>query len=1165
MRQKFARSRARSCQRTKRRSLRLLVEVLEPRRLLSAEAFHLIPSIGSCRVDPPESALSSSSPVAPATFYSQSAQRDFGIPDARPARALTAAGSVDTSLDSFGTSAAAPHAAAVAALFEPIQTDSGSQALLHDLIEDPVGTWIPQGPFSATNGQVEKILGRPVTGAIHAVLAHPTDPDVLWIGATNGGVWKTDNATDPSPTWQPLTDGASSQSIGALAFDSADLTYQTVYAGNGRYSSFSRVGTGRDGLLRTTDGGASWQRIGAADLEGANISGIVANGDNIVVSVNIADMYTFGNIGIFRSVDGGITFNQVSSGTGSATGLPGGSSYDLFADPTNPDIMYTSTVFSDLIGGTNGVFKSTDAGASWTRVSNPSMDSLITNNTSNIEIAVGTSNNVYVAIINAGRLDGLFRSGNGGSDWVQMDTPSTNENGTDVGLNPRGSKGPLEGTPEEIAGGQGSIHFSILADPTDPHIVYVGGDRQPRSDGDTGSFPNSIGARDYSGRLFRGDASVPSGSQFVHLTHSNELGADGGGTASSSAPHADSREMVFDASGDLIQVDDGGVYRRTAPRSDSGDWFSVIGDLQVTEIHDIAYDHVQNVLISGNQDTGTTQQSSAGDAVWTSIHTGDGGDVAVDEITLAASNQTIRYSSFQSLGWLRRRTYDAAGNLVSQVFPGLTVAGGGAPLDPAFRTPVELNAVDPTQLIVQGRNSTYESSDQAETLVEIGPGVGVAGIRQNAIAYGGSKDGVPNEDVLWVGSGNSVYLRPASGAPLAPTPSAPGSSTIFDLTIDPADWETAAVIDEDQLFFTQDAGASWTDFTGNLSSSDLSFSSLAYVSGIVDALILGTSRGVFASAIHAMGTWTPLGTDLPTALVYDMEYDAVDDVLAVGTLGRGAWLLGEVSDLVQQAFAPATIAGRHVFYNASVFDGAGAGVDGINDSAAIATDKSALLPGETASFANYTSYSRGINGIMVDIADLPGVVSASDFEFRVGNDDDPSGWETATPPTALAVLPGAGADGSDRIVITWTDGAIAKTWLQVTVKANANTGLLSPDVHYWGNWTGETGNSANDTIVNTFDQLLTRINFTSSTSSAEVDSAYDFDRDGKVNTFDQLLARINFTSSTNYLRLISPPLSAGLNTMAETESDVDPYGMYVDSLFAEDDEEESWEWLYQFV
>ena len=65
---------------------------------------------------------------------------------------------------------------------------------------------------------------------------------------------------------------------------------------------------------------------------------------------------------------------------------------------------------------------------------------------------------------------------------------------------------------------------------------------------------------------------------------------------------------------------------------------------------------------------------------------------------------------------------------------------------------------------------------------------------------------------------------------------------------------------------------------------------------------------------------------------------------------------------------------------------------GSTDNSAIAPDKVPLLPGGTATFANYTSYALGINGIMVDIQNLPGTPTANDFVFKVGNNDNPGSW-----------------------------------------------------------------------------------------------------------------------------------------------------------------------------
>src|SRR6476620_7735821 len=96
---------------------------------------------------------------------------------------------------------------------------------------------------------------------------------------------------------------------------------------------------------------------------------------------------------------------------------------------------------------------------------------------------------------------------------------------------------------------------------------------------------------------------------------------------------------------------------------------------------------------------------------------------------------------------------------------------------------------------------------------------------------------------------------------------------------------------------------------------------------------------------------------------------------------------------------------RSIFYNNSRFDGNNPAASPADD-AAIATDKSALLPGEQATFANYTSYSAGINGVMVDIAGLPGTPTAADFVFRVGNSDDPGNWLAAPTPQAISARVG---------------------------------------------------------------------------------------------------------------------------------------------------------------
>lgn len=216
----------------------------------------------------------------------------------------------------------------------------------------------------------------------------------------------------------------------------------------------------------------------------------------------------------------------------------------------------------------------------------------------------------------------------------------------------------------------------------------------------------------------------------------------------------------------------------------------------------------------------------------------------------------------------------------------------------------------------------------------------------------------------------------------------------------------------------------------------------------------------------------------------------------------------------------ANVLARHVFYNNSSFDGGDAGPGAHND-AALAPDKHALLPGEMSSAANYTSYSRGLNGIMIDIAALAeaGNLSEGDLEFVVGNDSSPDSWEPAPEPIHIHVRPGDGVDGSDRIEVIWTDNAIVNTWLEVTVRANDVTGLEDADVFYFGNAIGRTGDGGGVADI--------RENQTGF-GSAEIDNVYDVNRDGRVSLSDVILARIHQAEAQSLasISVPAPPTEA---------------------------------------
>jgi hypothetical protein len=697
------------------------------------------------------------------------------------------------------------------------------------------GSWRAIGPAPKREGFPPDPPIREMVGAIHAIAPHATDANVLYIGAVNGGIWKTTNALANRPTWVQLTDNQASLSIGAMDLDPLDTTGQTLVVGMGRFSSFGRRGGPRSGLLRTTNGGASWTALNA--LTGKNVCGIAVRGTRIAVAVNAADTAGTDQLGIFRSTDAGVTFTRISSGNGSATGLPAGITNDLVRDPANPSRLFTGVVADAASGGQSGVYRSTDGGATWTNVSNGAMESLISASTNNIEFAIGRNNLIYTLIVNSGRLAGLFRSADGGTTWTAMDVP---------GANP---------------GGQGSLHCSEAVDPTSATIVYVGGDTM----------------------MFRCNAALAAGSQCTNLT--------GPGTLNNTNPHGDSREMVFDAAGRLLESDDGGIFRRTSPRDNQGDWFAIDNNIQAMEEHSMAYDPNSNVAMGGFQDTGTAREQVPDGLIWDVIGGGDGGDVAVEAIS--SPGLSNRYTSSQNLGGFRRQVVNASNVVQSQVSPALRVVSGANPTF-QFTTPTRLNNLDGRRIVIGATNGVYESLDQGETIRQLTPAVPVNGSGGHPLAYGATG----NVNVLYVGSGDTIRVRTAAPpASLAQSTAYPGTGTgrtVIDLAIDPTDPNTLFVVDATNVYVTQNAGASWTNITGNLLSLGPGpLRSVAHVQNASgEAVAVGANNGVFAAlAGSGFSTWSALGSGLPNALIFDLDYSRADDKLVAGLLGRGTFVL----------------------------------------------------------------------------------------------------------------------------------------------------------------------------------------------------------------------------------------------------------------------------------
>ena len=234
--------------------------------------------------------------------------------------------------------------------------------------------------------------------------------------------------------------------------------------------------------------------------------------------------------------------------------------------------------------------------------------------------------------------------------------------------------------------------------------------------------------------MFRADASAASGSQWLRVT-----GINAGGTG----PHPDSRYMAFDANGDLLDSDDGGIYRLVTPNTGATrTWRSVNGDIRSIEFYSTAYDSLNNTIFGGTQDNGSPRQRGNGDPLypldWTQPQNCDGAIVQVDNDQTAHPGQTIQYMSGQNLFacGFNRRTVDATNTEAPAASVGAVVDGstnGGPPantLGPVenaipggstigFIQPYLLNSVSPTRMII-GTAFLYESANQGDNLTSLG-------------------------------------------------------------------------------------------------------------------------------------------------------------------------------------------------------------------------------------------------------------------------------------------------------------------------------------------------------------------------------------------------------------------------------------------------------------
>jgi hypothetical protein len=231
----------------------------------------------------------------------------------------------------------------------------------------------------------------------------------------------------------------------------------------------------------------------------------------------------------------------------------------------------------------------------------------------------------------------------------------------------------------------------------------------------------------------------------------------------------------------------------------------------------------------------------------------------------------------------------------------------------------------------------------------------------------------------------------------------------------------------------------------------------------------------------------------------------------------------------------ATIQSRNVFYN----NAPGFGTSGVNNLPtvnpikAIDPSKQALLPNQTPSTTNFTNYSRGLNGIVIDLnntGNLSGI-SAANFQFAIWNSfpNATPNFVAISPSVTVSTFPSGGTAGSDRVKLVFADRAIENAWLRITVLADATSGLASNDVFYFGNArfdvTPTSPFPSQQVAINAFD--VNAIRARQGQNSGFISNIFDVDRSGVVNAFD--INAVRAGQGVSSLRSFTAPSSSQMS------------------------------------
>ena len=771
------------------------------------------------------------------------------------------------------------------------------------------------------------------TGRISDIAVDPRNPSVWYVAASSGNLWKTENRGN---SWSPIFEDYGSFSLGVVTVDPRDSN--VVWLGTGENNNQRSVAFG-DGVYKSTDAGKTWKRMGLENSEHIQNIVIDPRNSNVVFVTAIGPLWSSGgDRGLYKTTDGGQTWKAI------LTISPDTGVTDLVMDPKNPDVLYAAAyqrrrAVGQLIGGgpESGIYKSTDGGQKWTKLSK----GLPTVDIGRVGLGINWRNprTVYALVTSQLAQGGFYRSEDAGATWTRI--------GRTVG----GGRGGRGGA----GGGQASPPQPCR--PADPSPQKPAADAAPQG-GRGGANDDCYRGGDpgYYNEIFV-DAHDP---ETIWSLQTNVDRSTDGGRTWQQVPmpgvHVDHHDIVFDPNdkNHIILGNDGGVYETY----DGMKTWRHFTNLPLSQFYRVNTDNSKPFynVCGGAQDNGTicgpsrtVNRVGIRTSDWYSVGGGDGFQARVDPedpqtVYVQSQNGSLSrldLSSGRSTA-IRPTSQNTAvdGKLPAAPatppaggLPGLEGRGGGgggrgqtlgrwhwdAPLiisphnnrrlyyggERLYRSddrgeswvtasPDLTRQLDATRIEVMGKVwPTYSVAfNQATTTLSTITTIDESPLLDGLI-YAGTDDGL-------------VQITEDGGKSWRKADKFPGVaeySYVTDVFASPRDAATVFVTLNNYqrgdykpyVVKSTDRGRTWSSISGNLPERSGVWSLVQdHING--NLLFAGLEFGVWFT-VDGGQQWVQLKGGFPTMQARDLHIQRRENDLVVGTFGRGAYILDDYSAL----------------------------------------------------------------------------------------------------------------------------------------------------------------------------------------------------------------------------------------------------------------------------